>query len=229
MKNMLGSLRGQGAFILLGGILLAVGMTMVTNYLSQTANDVQHTVEAEETPRFEHLDAVEKLYERFALREDRQAIIIHVTEQTLYLVKDGTAVASYPISSSKYGVGSRAGSNKTPLGTHRISEMFGDGAPLGTVFRARVNTGEVVKIYTDDTDIEDDLVTTRIMWLDGQESGLNTGAGIDSHSRYIYIHGTQEEGLIGRPASHGCIRMKNQDVIDLFDRVQIGTLVEILE
>jgi lipoprotein-anchoring transpeptidase ErfK/SrfK len=188
--------------------------------------NTQNALEAQETP---HTEALKKLQEHFALQHDEFAVIIRVSEQMLYLVKDGATVASYPISGSAYGVGSRAGSNKTPLGTHRISETYGDGAPLGTVFRSRVNTGQVAKIYTDDTDVEDDLVTTRIMWLDGQEPGVNKGAGIDSHSRYIYIHGTQEEGLIGRPASHGCIRMKNQDVVELFDMVKVGTLVEILE
>lgn len=77
--------------------------------------------------------------------------------------------------------------------------------------------------------MEDDLVTTRILWLQGLEPGVNQGKGIDSHARYIYIHGTPEEGLIGQPASHGCIRMYNRDVIELFDAVQEGTLVEIQE
>jgi lipoprotein-anchoring transpeptidase ErfK/SrfK len=229
MKKILGSRGIKILLVLLGGGLLGVGITMIAQYSSQKSHDAQSVVEAQETPQVGFDEVLGKLRDSFALQHDELAIVIRVTEQMLYLVKDGTTLASYPISGSAYGIGSRAGSNKTPLGTHRISEMFGDGAPLGTVFRSRVNTREVAKIYTDDTDVEDDLVTTRIMWLDGQEPGVNKGPGIDSHSRYIYIHGTQEEGLIGRPASHGCIRMKNQDVIELFEQVQIGTLVEILE
>ena len=229
MTNILTSRIGKVFLILVGGIVLGFGLTTLMDYTSNQSDDAQHAVEAQETPQFDHAEVLEKLRDRFALQHDEFAIIIRVTEQMLYLVRDGITIASYPISGSAYGIGSRAGSNKTPLGTHRISETFGDGAPPGTVFRSRVNTGKVAPIYTDDTDVEDDLVTTRIMWLDGQEPGVNKGAGIDSHSRYIYIHGTQEEGLIGRPASHGCIRMKNQDVVDLFDKINVGTLVEILE
>ncbi|MCP4403158.1 MAG: L,D-transpeptidase [bacterium] len=199
------------------------------NYIPNQPEHAQSSLEAQETPQFDRAEALEKLRTHFGLQPDEFAIIIQVSEQTLYLLKNDSIVASYPTSASAYGIGSRAGSNKTPLGAHRISETFGSGAPLGTVFRSRVNTGKVVRIYTDDTDVEDDLVTTRIMWLDGLEPGVNKGAGIDSHSRYIYIHGTQEEGLIGRPASHGCIRMKNQDVVQLFEQVKVGTLVEILE
>ena len=226
MKKLWAARAGKVLLILLGGVFLGLGLTMIVDYTSSQPENTQHTLEAQETP---HAETLKKLQERFALQHDEVAIIIRVSEQMLYLVKDGVTVASYPISGSAYGIGSRAGSNKTPLGTHRISETYGDGAPLGAVFRSRVKTGEVAQIYTDDTDVEDDLVTTRIMWLDGQEPGVNKGAGIDSHSRYIYIHGTQEEGLIGRPASHGCIRMKNQDVIHLFDQVKVGTLVEIVE
>lgn len=229
MKNPLASRAGKVFLILLGGIFLGLGLTMIMDYTQSQSDDAQSALEAQETPQADYVEALEKLRDHFALQHDEFAIIIRVSEQMLYLVKDGTTVASYPTSASAYGIGSRAGSNKTPLGTHRISETFGDDAPLGTVFRSRVNTGKVAKIYTDDTDVEDDLVTTRIMWLDGQEPGVNKGAGIDSHSRYIYIHGTQEEGLIGRPASHGCIRMKNQDVVQLFEQVKVGTLVEILE
>ncbi|PIE32716.1 hypothetical protein CSA56_14405 [candidate division KSB3 bacterium] len=177
----------------------------------------------------DYSQAIEKLRTQFSLQDGAFAIVVSLTEQRLLLVKNNEVIKSYPISGSVYGPGNRAGSNKTPLGAHRISEKFGDGAEIGTVFRARKKIDEVVKIYTDDTDLEEDLVTTRIMWLDGLEPGINKGKGIDSHSRYIYIHGTQEEGLIGRPASHGCIRMTNHEVIELFDQVPLGTLVEILE
>ena len=85
-----------------------------------------------------------------------------------------------------------------------------------------------MKIHTDDSPAEGDYVTTRIMWLEGLEPGINKGPGIDSFKRYIYIHGTPEEGRIGRPASHGCIRMRNADVIRLFDDVAVGTLVDIV-
>ncbi|MFQ6092176.1 MAG: L,D-transpeptidase family protein, partial [bacterium] len=101
------------------------------------------------------------------------------------------------------------------------------GAKIGAIFKSGLNTGEIAKIYTDSTDVQEDLITSRIMWLEGLEAGINKGRDIDSYDRRIYIHGTPEEGLIGVPVSHGCIRMRNKDVIELFDLVSKGTLVEI--
>ena len=154
-------------------------------------------------------------------------IRVSVANQMLYLIDNEEVIEEYPISTSVYGIGSEAGSNKTPLGKHKILNKIGDKAPLGTIFKSRINTGRKAKIYTDSTDLEEDDVTTRILRLTGLEPGKNKGPGVDSYSRYIYIHGTPEEGLIGKPASHGCIRMKNADVIKLFDQVEEGTLVMI--
>jgi len=172
---------------------------------------------------------LEKLRRRFGLQTGETALIVKVSEQELYLIKDERIVRSYPVSTSKYGTGNEEGSNKTPLGTHRIYMKVGANAPIGTVFKHCINTGRIAKIYHDSTDVEQDFVITRIMCLEGLEPGVNKGEGIDSRDRRIYIHGTPEEGLIGTPASHGCIRMKNDDVVELFDQVKIGTLVEIEE
>ena len=157
------------------------------------------------------------------------AIFVDIARQRLVLFLGDTAVVEYPVSTSKVGTGSESGSLRTPLGHHRVAEKFGDGAPPGTIFRSRESRGEVAEIHTAPLDVEEDLVLTRILWLEGLEPGRNQGPGIDSKSRYIYIHGTNEEGLIGTPASHGCVRMKNADVIDLCDRVPEGTEVWILE
>lgn len=157
------------------------------------------------------------------------AIFVDVAGQRLVLFIGDTTVAEYPVSTSKVGTGSESGSLRTPLGHHRVAEKFGDGAPVGTIFRSRESRGEVAEIDTSATDAEEDLVLTRILWLEGLEPGVNQGPGIDSKSRYIYIHGTNEEGLIGTPASHGCVRMKNEDVVDLYNRVPVGTEVWILE
>ena len=154
-------------------------------------------------------------------------IKVSVANQMLYLIENEQILHQYPVSTSVYGIGSEAGSNKTPLGKHKILNKIGDGAPLGAIFKSRINTGRVAALYTDNTDLEEDDVTTRILRLTGLEPGKNQGPGVDSFARYIYIHGTPEEGLIGRPASHGCIRMKNTDVIELFDLVREGTLVMI--
>lgn len=157
------------------------------------------------------------------------AVVVDTTDQTLHFFADNEKeVSTYPISSSKFGIGNKKNSNKTPLGVHRVSDMIGADAPLGTIFRARANTGKTAEIITDPIDIKTDLVTSRIIWLAGMESGLNKGEGIDSYKRYIYIHGTPEEGLIGKPASHGCIRMKNKDVIELFNRIKEKTPVIII-
>ena len=159
--------------------------------------------------------------------QDNLSIEIDISLQRLYLVDNSTIISSYPISSSKYGEGSKQNSFKTPLGSHMIKEMIGDQVPKNTIFISRINTQREAKIIHDQENSDNDYVTTRIMWLDGMEDGKNKGKGVDSYNRYIYIHGTHEEGLIGQKASHGCIRMFNSDVIELFSVVKKGTKVYI--
>jgi len=167
-------------------------------------------------------------------RADELIITIDVSRQKLFLFENvpfenPKLIKMYPVSTSKYGVGNEKNSKKTPLGTHFIVEKIGDGAKIGTIFELRGNTGGIAEIYTDATDIQEDLMTTRILWLKGIVPGVNEGEGVDSYNRHIYIHGTPEEGLIGTPASNGCIRMKNKDIIELFDSIPEGTLVGIHE
>ena len=159
--------------------------------------------------------------------EDSLTIEIDISKQRLFLLNNMVIVRSYPISSSKYGEGSTQNSFKTPLGNHVIKEMIGRDAIKNTIFTSRINTKRQADIIHDLTNSDNDYVTTRIMWLDGQEEGKNKGKGVDSYQRYIYIHGTHEEGLIGQKASHGCIRMFNSDVIELFNDVKKGTKVYI--
>ncbi len=154
-------------------------------------------------------------------------IIVDISEQRLYLLEKDIIIESFPISSSKYGEGSIVNSFKTPLGRHIIKEKIGSNVALNSIFVARINTEIKAEIISTLDDSEDDYVTSRILWLDGQEDGINRGEGVDSYSRYIYIHGTHEEGLIGKKASHGCIRMFNEDVIKLYDMVYKGTNVYI--
>ena len=154
-------------------------------------------------------------------------IDIDISQQRLYLKKNDDLIKSYPISSSKYGEGSTENSNMTPLGLHVIKEKIGTDVPINTLFISRINTKRTVNIENSRNKTKDDHITSRILWLDGLEEGKNKGQGVDSYSRYIYIHGTHEEGLIGEKASHGCIRMLNNDVIDLYDYVNIGTEVYI--
>lgn len=161
-------------------------------------------------------------------RETSKVLIVNVKKQEATLYINGTGKTTYPVSTSVYGTGSKAGSNKTPLGTHKVCKKIGANAPIGTIFKSGINTKKKARIITEPVDVKDDMVTTRILWLRGLEPGKNQGRGIDSEARRIYIHGTPEEGLIGKPASHGCIRMKNEDVVSLFNKMPEGTLVEII-
>ncbi len=153
--------------------------------------------------------------------------VVAIGAQRLYIMQDGRLLKAYPVSTSAFGPGSQEGSNQTPLGLHMVKEKIGDGEPQGMVFKARKPTGRVAEIISEAKDIPQDDVTTRILWLDGMEPAVNQGGKVDSYKRFIYIHGTPEEGLIGRPASHGCVRMLNADVVDVFARLPEGALVYI--
>ena len=160
-------------------------------------------------------------------REGPPYVVVAIGAQRLYLMQDGRLFKVYPVSTSVFGPGAQENSNQTPLGLHQIKQKFGEGEPLGMIFKARKPTGRIAEIIKEPIDIPADDVTTRIMWLEGMEPGINQGGKVDSYKRYIYIHGTPEEGLIGRPASHGCVRMYNEDVIELFSKLPEGTLVYI--
>jgi hypothetical protein len=157
-----------------------------------------------------------------------EILFVSIKEQKLYHIKDDKIVKEYVISSSAYGTGNEAGSNKTPLGLHKVNQKYGDKTPINGRMVGRVFYEEIATIYTDSTKSKTDDITSRIFWLEGLEKGKNKGKGIDSYKRYIYIHGTSEEGRLGKPASHGCIRMKNKEVIDLYNLIEVGTLVLIL-
>lgn len=169
-----------------------------------------------------------RLQKDFNYRPSQLLVLVSAAKQELYLVQNGKVTATYKVSTSKKGIGSKAGSDKTPPGIHRIKEKFGEGAKVGAIFKGRAYIGREAEIITEPISVNSDDVTTRILWLEGLEAGINKGEGIDSYKRYIYIHGTPEEGLIGQPASHGCIRMLNKEVIEVFNKVPIGTLVVVL-
>ena len=145
-------------------------------------------------------------------------LVVDAAAQKAALVSKAGPFAEFPVSTSAFGTGSRAGSNQTPLGWHRVRERFGKGAAPGTMFVSRRPNGRVL---ADDAlrapDPAEDAVLTRVLWLEGLEPGLNKGPGIDSHERCIYLHGTNQEQKLGMPASHGCVRFANADVVRLFD------------
>jgi hypothetical protein len=130
---------------------------------------------------------------------------------------------TYRCSTSKYGIGEISGSNKTPRGLHRVAEKYGGGWPVGTVLESRNVTGYTWsgKPFA--------LITTRIMWLEGLEAGHNRGGNVDTHARYVYVHGTGNELTIGKPDSHGCVHLAANDLIPLYDKLPSGTLVWISE
>ena len=153
------------------------------------------------------------------MQSGQTKIDISIRDQCLTLTRDGEKVRSFPISRSRFGIGTDEGSNKTPLGNFRIAEKIGHGAAPGTIFKSRIPLGP-----NDPLPETQDFVTTRILWLDGlDEVNANT------RGRFIYIHGTKHEEKIGRPDSCGCIRMRNADVIELFDLVDETTQVVIRE
>ncbi len=150
-------------------------------------------------------------------------LVESVEEQTLFLCEKDRIVGQYDASTSRFGIGGRENSFKTPPGVHRISKKIGPGAPAGRIFRDRKDTG----VDWDGVSTEDNLILTRILRLEGLEEGINRGPGVDSHERCIYIHGTNREDLVGTPLTHGCLALRNADILSLFETVPEGALVSI--
>ena len=158
------------------------------------------------------------------------SIVVNIQEQTLTLLDDeNDNLAVYPVSTSKYGVGCENASEKTPLGLHRIKDMIGGAMPINEVFINRMPHGSLDECVDRGVDLPDDVITSRIMWLEGMQPGVNKGSYVDTYQRYIYIHGTSEEDKIGQPASIGCIRMLNKDIVELYRKVESGCEVNIIE
>jgi lipoprotein-anchoring transpeptidase ErfK/SrfK len=156
-------------------------------------------------------------------------IRVSVKDQSLSLIEQGQVLRSYSVSTAKNGVGEEEGSGKTPRGRHIVRAKIGDGQPINAVFVGRRPTGEVFSQQLAETFPERDWILSRILWLSGCEVGKNRLGNKDSMRRYIYIHGTPDSEPMGTPLSHGCIRMRNHDVIELFDLVSVGIPVDIVE
>lgn len=164
--------------------------------------------------------------------DDMTHIIINIAKQTLFLYQSDVLTETFTISTGKNGIGNLEGSGQTPLGRHVITEKIGADEPMNAVFVGRVPTGETYTQLLGEQAPKRDWILTRILWLSGCEQGINQGHNsqgcCDTHARYIYIHGTPDSEPMGVPMSHGCIRMRNADVMRLFDEVSIGTKVDIL-
>lgn len=196
------------------------------NNMDQKQENLQ-SVKPAFVPNFLRLEEAIKEIEALSGKTDLDTLIlIDGYDNKLYLVSALPSIEilkEYTISASKYGYGSERGSNKTPWGVHVIDSKYGEGAPLGMCFYDRRPTGEIATIYTDTSNVNDDPVTSRIIWLKGLEEINRT-----SYWRFVYIHGTHEEGLLGTPQSKGCIRLSNRDIIELFEFVEAGTYVNII-
>ena len=164
--------------------------------------------------------AFEATCQRLGIVPTRFILVVDVPSQTLSVFEQNKFVKTLPCSTSRFGTGQIEGSNRTPLGLHRVAEKIGGGEAAGTVFNSRLVVG-----HNSQPELADAKITTRILWLDGLETGFNAGGRVDSHDRYIYIHGTAHEDRIGTPDSHGCVRMRNADIAALFDLVEVGTPV----
>jgi lipoprotein-anchoring transpeptidase ErfK/SrfK len=152
-------------------------------------------------------------------KDTRSQMIVSVHDQQMLLVRDHKPVKVYPVSTSKYGLGDRPGSNCTPLGRLEVARKIGDHAPKGAVFKRRRPTGEVLKPNAPGRD----PIVTRIIWLRGTEQNNR-----HAYRRCIYIHGTPEEWRLGQPASYGCIRMASGDIVDLYRRIGHGAEVRVI-
>lgn len=156
-------------------------------------------------------------------------IEISIADQSLKLKQGDRIVHEYTVSTAANGPGERMHSNCTPRGEHVITGKIGDGEPVNTVFVAREPTGEIYTPALRQQYPDRDWILTRILWLSGCEPGRNKGGDVDSHDRYIYIHGSPDDVAMGKPGSAGCIRMRNRDVLALFDQVEVMTRVIIEE
>ena len=154
---------------------------------------------------------------------------ISIADQCLYGFTDGQLDVRLPVSTALNGVGEQSGSNCTPRGLHQVRAKIGDGLPEGAVLRGRRWTGEVWSEVLDAQFPGRDWILTRILWLSGCEPGRNRLGCVDTMRRYVYIHGSPDSAEMGTPGSHGCVRMRNADIIELFDRVPCYTEVEITE
>lgn len=159
-------------------------------------------------------------------------LVVNIAQQTLTVYQQNKEIIQYKVSTAKNGIGSQQDSGCTPLGQHVIAEKIGGSEPINSVFIGRVPTGELYDADLGRLHPERDWILSRILWLSGLEAGVNKGrnsqGGCDTYQRYIYIHGTPDTEPMGVPLSHGCVRMRNKDIVDLFEDIDEGTSVSVI-
>src|SRR5580700_3555993 len=165
-------------------------------------------------------ESFNKTRSALGIKHADRVLLVSIRASTLQFLRKRTVVKSYVISTSKRPPSNVMNSLGTPRGLHEIAERIGAGQPAGTVFKSRVPTGRHFSEIPPEEADRFNLITSRILWLRGLEPGVNLGGNVDSHMRYIYIHGTDREDLIGQPLTGGCVAMRNADVIELYDEVR---------
>jgi lipoprotein-anchoring transpeptidase ErfK/SrfK len=167
-------------------------------------------------------ESLNKTRLRLGIKPSARSLVVRIGASTLQYYKGNKLVKSYAISTSKRPPSNVKNSLGTPRGLHEIAERIGAGQPAGMVFQSRLPTG---RHFSEMPASEDNLITSRILWLRGLEPGINQGGDVDTYERYVYIHGTNREDRIGAPQSAGCIHMLNLDIIDLYDELRPGDQV----
>ena len=174
-----------------------------------------------------HVEEISQICNELKLSLPMDCLYVSIAQQTMYFYRDGKLKKQYIISTSKHGIGQENGSLRTPLGLHVIADKIGDNAAKNTVFISRIDTGKNVREFNDWQ--TKGYVTSRIFRMKGLQAGYNFGGNVDTYERFVYIHGLANEVNAGRPSTAGCIGMKNDDIIELFSTLNLGSFVLIAE
>lgn len=174
------------------------------------------------------MEQVNKTCAPLGIKPGERVLVVRISACTLQFFRKGVLVKSYPISTSRRPPSNIKGSLGTPRGLHEIAERIGAGQPPGMVFKSRVPTGRHYHELPE-TPENENLITSRILWLRGLEPGVNRGGEVDTYQRYVYIHGTNHEDRIGEPLSSGCVLMRNLEILELYEEVRAGDLVLIAD
>ena len=174
------------------------------------------------------MEQVNKTCVRLGIKPGERILVVRICTATLQMFRKGELMKSYVISTSKRSASNVKHSRGTPRGLHEIAERIGGGQPPGMTFKARISTGRHFSELTD-AEANENLITSRILWLRGLEPGVNRGGDVDTYERYIYLHGTNHEDRIGKPLSAGCILLRNLDIVELYESVRSGDHVWIAD
>ena len=174
------------------------------------------------------MESLNEVSNRLGIKLADRILVVRIAAATLQVYRGGELITSYAISTSRRPPSNVKNSLGTPRGLHAIAERIGGGQPIGMVFKSRTSTGRHFS-ETADPEGSTNLITSRILWLRGLEDGVNLGGDVDTHDRYIYIHGTDREDRIGEPISAGCVLMRNRDIVDLYEEVRVGDWVWITD